>query len=260
MPQTCDVLLSTTPPAYIDRSAVTRLGLIALATDLTTERDAAHLIPQDRAALHVARVAFENPTTPDNLRRMLPRLTDAANLLIPDEPLAAIYYACTSASIAIGDTTVSEAVGAARPGVPVVTPTSGALAAMAALGVGPIALFTPYLPETTEPMVGFFDQNGHRVMRAHCLGLEDDRDMARLTPETIIDAALAADHPDAEALFLSCTAMPALGVIDALEAQLGKPVLSSNLAGLWQVLRVSGLAPSGTAPGRLFRHHRTEAL
>lgn len=233
------------------RAAVARLGLIVLSTDLTTERDAARIVPHDRAAVHVARVPFRNPTTPENLRRMGPLLTRAAELILPDEPLAAIYYACTSASVVIGDAAVAAAIHATRPGVPVVTPTLASLDAFAALGVRRIALVTPYLPETTAPMVAYFTRAGLDIVAARCLGLEDDRDMARVSARTIIDAVLAADCDAAQAVFLSCTALPTLGVIATLETRLGKPVVTSNQAGLWRMLRHAGLV-ADHAPGRVF--------
>ncbi|WP_112323043.1 aspartate/glutamate racemase family protein [Oceanibium sediminis] len=251
MTEKSDVLLSSVPVRLEPRDAVTRLGLIALATDLTTERDAANLLPRDHAALHVARIAFQNPTTPENLRRMLPRLTDTAALLLPDEPVAAIYYACTAASVAMGDDAVISAIQAAKPGVPVVTPTAAALAAFGALGIRKVALMTPYLPETTAPMADYFNRHGLDIVSAQCLGLEDDRDMARVSAQTIIDAAIAADRPEAEGVFLSCTGLPALGVIETLEARLGKPVISSNQAALWKLLSHAGLAPTAR-PGRIF--------
>jgi maleate isomerase len=245
------VMLSGAPVDLDPPGAVARLGLIVLSTDLTTERDAARVVPPDHAAVHVARVPFQNPTTPENLRRMAPLLTRATELILPGEPLAAIYYACTSASVVIGDSEVAEAIHAARPGVPVVTPTQASLDAFAELGVRRIALVTPYLPCTTVPMVAYFERGGLEIVTAHCLGIEDDRDMARVSAQTIIDAVLAADCDAAEAVFLSCTALPALGVIDALEARLGKPVVTSNQAGLWRMLRHAGLV-ADHAPGRIF--------
>jgi maleate isomerase len=82
--------------------ALPRIGLILLATDLTTERDVARLIEPDEAGVHATRVAYANPTTPANLRAMAPRLGEAAALLAPGEPLAAICFGCTSASVVIG--------------------------------------------------------------------------------------------------------------------------------------------------------------
>ena len=235
-------------------NAVTRLGLVALATDLTIERDAARLIPPDGFALHVSRVEYANPTTPENLRRMAPRLAQAAALLVPGLPLAAICFGCTSASVAIGDDEVEAAVAAGRPGVPVVNPTRAAKWALAALGVGRIALLTPYLPETTRPMVEHFAGHGFEVVSARCLGLEDDRHMARVSHDAIIAEAVAADHPAAEAMFLSCTALPALGVVQALEQRLGKPVVTSNQASFWSMLNLARSPARPTGYGRLFEH------
>ncbi len=229
-----------------------RLGMIALATDLTSERDALSVIPRELAVLHVTRVAFANPSTPENLRLMGPRLTAAADLLVPSITLSAIYYSCTAASVVIGDAPVAEAIQLARPGVPVVTPTDAAVQAFAALGVRRIALVTPYLVETTAPMATYFAKRGLDLVAAHCLSLADDHAMARVTAASIGDALSAADCPEAEAFFVSCTALPALAVIAALEEKLGKPIVSSNQAGFWRLLHYAGVAAAAEAPGRLF--------
>lgn len=231
---------------------VPRFGILALATDLTSERDAARVIGAERAALHVARVAYENPTTPENLRRMGPRLTAAAELLVPEVPLAAILYSCTAASVEIGDAAVAEAIGRARPGVPVVTPPGAVVEAFRALGLRRIALVTPYLPETTAPVLAYLRARGLGVESAHCLSIADDRDIARVSRDTIVEAALAADRPEAQGIFLSCTALPTLDLVADLEARLGKPVVSSNLASLWRLCHHGGIAPLPGTPGRLF--------
>jgi len=244
----------------LEDAGVTRFGLIALATDLTSERDAWRVLPVERTALHVARVPYENPTTPENLARMAPTLTQAADLLVPGVDLAAICYSCTAASVEIGDAAIAGAIGKARPGVPVVTPPDAAVAAFAALGVGRIALVTPYLVETTEPMADYFTGRGLQIVRAQCLGMSDDREMARVSGDSILDAVKAADGPDVEGVFLSCTALPALSVIDMIEEHIGKPVVSSNQASFWQMTQHARLAPVPTAPGRLFRlKHTTRA-
>jgi maleate isomerase len=237
----------------LESSAVTRFGLIALATDLTSERDAWRILPVDRAALHVTRVPYDNPTTPENLARMAPRLTAAADLLVPGIDLTAICYSCTAASVEIGDAAVADAIQKARPGVPVVTPPDAAIAAFSALGINRIALVTPYLVETTEPMAAYFARRGLEIVSAQCLGLSDDRDMARISSASILDAVEAADRTAAEGVFLSCTALPALAVIDAIEQRIGKPVVSSNQASFWRMAQIAGLPPLPGAPGRLFR-------
>ena len=81
------------------------------------------------------------------------------------------------------------------------------------------------------------------------MGHDDDRTIGLLSPDAVIEAALRADVPEAEALFLSCTALPAVPVLAQIEAELGKPVLSSNQALFWALLDRAGIACDG--PGRL---------
>ncbi len=74
-----------------------------------------------------------------------------------------------------------------------------------------------------------------------CLGLDDDRDIARVSRKTILDAAKNALAPDADAVFLSCTALRAVECIDEVEQAIGKPAVSSNQASIWLSLRRAGI-------------------
>ena len=248
-----EVCLSPVSPALSATAATTRFGMIALSSDLTSEGDFFRLMPNEGTALHIARVANENPTTPENLRKMAPRLTATAALLAPVGPLEAIWYSCTSASVVIGDEEVEAAITAGCPTPAVITPTRAARLAFQALGVRRIAILTPYTIETSRPMADYFSNNGLDVLQLHCFGIEDDRDMARITVDSIVEAACRADHTDAEALFLSCTALPAIGAIAAIEARTGKPVVTSNQASAWAMADHAGLVDR-CAPGfgRLF--------
>lgn len=246
------VELSGEAVSYQARADRKNIGLITLSTDLTTERDFARIIPQDRAGVFGTRVAFDNPLTPENIRLMAPRITAAAELILPGEPLAAVCYSCTSASVVIGDEKVAASVHAVRPGVPVVTPSGAAVAALGALGARRISVLTPYLVETSEPMARYFEGQGLQIEKFDCLGIEDDRDMAYVERSSIMRAALAADTEDSEALFISCTALPALGVVCELEGIIGKPVVTSNQATAWALMRYAGLSPQPGTWGRLF--------
>ena len=119
------------------------------------------------------------------------------------------------------------------------------------LGVTRVALMTPYLAATTDLVGDHFASNGIDVVRRSSMGHADDRDMAMLNPTEITEMALASDHPDAQALFMSCTALPALDLIDTLEGLLGKPVVTSNQALFWAMLDRARIP--GRGPGALFR-------
>lgn len=250
---TSAVTLSPVAPILSAPAATVRFGVIALATDLTSEGDLFRMLPRDGVSLHVSRVMNQNPTTPENLRKMGPRLTQSAALLAPVSPLQAICYSCTSASVAIGDEMVERAIRAGCATSAVITPTMAARRAFDALGARKIAILTPYLIETSEPMAAYFERHGFEVPQLHCFGMEDDRDMARVEIDSIVEAACAADHPDADALFLSCTALPAIGAIEAIEARAGKPVVTSNQACAWALAAAAGLADRCAGGyGRLF--------
>ena len=239
--------------SFVDRPTAKRIGLVLLATDHTTERDFERVLVPLGISVHCNRIAYANPTTAENLRRMIPRLTESAALILPGEDLDAIYYACTAASVAIGDAVVVGAIREAKPNVPATTPTLAARAAFAALGVRRLALLTPYSRTVTSDMAAYFRSAGLAIAHAGCFGLEDDREMARLTEDAIVTAAQATIGADDEALFVSCTALRAFEAVDRIERAIGRPVVTSNQAGLWQALHLAGITPPPDAGGQLMR-------
>jgi maleate isomerase len=241
------------PPTGLDNRPVPyRIGLVVLATDHTTERDFGWMLPRDEVQAYAARIPYANPTTPGNLRLLQPRLAEAASMILPDEPLDALHFGCTSAVVAIGDEAVEAALQAGKPGTPVVTPLSAARAAFAALGVRRISLLTPYTAETTAPMVGYFTRHGFEVGGVTCMDLDDDRVMARVRPEAVLAAAVEAVARDADGLFVSCTALRAAEVAGRIEAAIGRSVVTSNQASVWRCLRILGLARSLPGSGRIW--------
>ncbi len=92
----------------------------------------------------------------------------------------------------------------------------------------------------SEPFVDYFAARGLETVSLTCLGIEDDRDMARLTPDSIAAVASEVCDPAAEGLFISCTAVRAAEAVEEIENALGKPVVTSNQAMFWQALRTAG--------------------
>ena len=243
-------------PARLElRPALWRVGLIALATDHTTERDFAAMSPGEDLAIYANRVAFANPTTEETLLAMSPLLTEAAALILPGEPLDAIAYACTAASALIGDRMIGQAIRAAKPDVPVITPTSATFTALAKLGAAKLSVLTPYTQSVTDHLIGYFESGGLRILNASCFGLSDDREIARVSPASILDAALDVRHPEAEALFVSCTALRAVSVAAAIEDRLGIPVVTSNQAMFWDTLRQAGCERAISGYGRILEKY-----
>lgn len=225
---------------FDDRPLPKRVGLLILATDHTTEPDFQRMVASNNIGLYTSRIPYANPTTPENLRRMLRPMSEGAWMILPDEELDAICYSCTSASVVIGDVEIENAVRQAKPNVPVVTPTLAAVRGLQAFDAKRISILTPYTIETSTPMAAYFSDRGFEIANFSCLGLDDDREMARISPNSLISAARETIARDADALFISCTAVRAAAVAREIEQAIGKPVVTSNLATAWAILRICG--------------------
>ena len=230
-----------------------RIGLIALASDYVVERDFMNMRPGDEVAVFVSRVLNVNPCTVENLKTMGPRLADAASLIIPDGRLDAMVYCCTSGTAAMGYDTVAENIRSVRPGIPVITPITAGLRALSQFSAEQIAVLTPYTDDVNASLVDYIQEHGPQVTAITSFHFANDNDMARIPPEAIVSAAKEADRDDADALFISCTAIRAVDVVDEIEQALNKPVVCANQALFWESVRTTGYDTPINGYGKLLK-------
>jgi maleate cis-trans isomerase len=140
---------------------------------------------------------------------------------------------------------------AALAGAPAVTAAGAVRAALRHLGVMRVALGTPYQASVSEQGKAYWQAAGFEVVGHGRLG--DEGSIYDETEERAYALALAADTPDADAVLLSGTGMPTVGVLERLEQDLGKPVVSSIQACLWRALRLAGRPEPIDGFGRLLR-------
>ncbi|MGE0258755.1 MAG: aspartate/glutamate racemase family protein [Alphaproteobacteria bacterium] len=134
-------------------------------------------------------------------------------------------------------------------GAPVVSAFGAVAAALARLGVRRIAYGAPYSAETTAQGRSHLEAHGFTVVQGQNLaGVTNIYDE---TAERAYRLARSIDTPEAEAVFLTGTGMPTLPVLDMLEADLGKPVISSASAMMWHALRRCGVRQPIAGYGRL---------
>jgi len=227
-----------------------RIGVVALATDFNIEEDLRRMYP-DTVTAFTSRVRNTNPLTIENLRRMAPGITDTADTILPGTKMDAIIYACTSGTVAIGIDRITELVQKARPGVPVTNPVTAALKAFEHFKARKISILTPYTEAVNEDVAALFAEMGVEVLSISGFGFEDDTAMTYITPQDIKEAALSCCHADADLLFISCTALRASLILDEIEEQLDKPVVSSNQALAWHSLQLAGYQKPVSGFGRL---------
>lgn len=229
------------------------IGLIVLASDQTVEYEFRQVFDMAGVAFYESRIYNSNAITPETLKAMEAGMTEAASLILPGIPLDVVAYACTSGAMMIGDDKVAARIHEARPGVACTSPMKAALAAFATLGAKRIALLTPYLDEINQTMRGHIQKHGVEVPVMGSFNENDDRTVGRITPASIKAAALELGRSDqVDAVFVACTALRVVEIAAELEAELGKPVTSSNHALAWHCLRLSGVDDALPQFGQLF--------
>lgn len=230
------------------------IGVVALASDATLEREWRRLLDTPGVGFYVGRVASPVEVTPDSLRGMQPLLVRALEHLVPDSPLDCIVYGCTSASMFIGEAEVGRLIAEVRPGVPATNPLSAAKAALASLGSRRMALLTPYIDDITVPMAEALEDSGIEVSAVGSFFNRLDAEVMRIDEDSIRRAALAlVEDSGVDTLFIACTALGAAGLVAELERETGLSVITSNQAMAWHALRLAGDARLLDDRGRLFR-------
>lgn len=230
-----------------------RIGLVTLSNDYVTERDFINMRPNDDVSIYVSRLLNTPQCTVDTLQKMASKITQATSLLVPEGRLDVVAYSCTSGTAVLGFERIQALIQAARPDIAVVTPLTSSLEAMKLFGVKRIAVLTPYIDEVNTSIAEYLAARDKSISAFTSFKLAENEDMARLTAESIYQGALEADRDDAEALFISCTAIRAVDVVEKIEQKLGKPVITAVQAMFWQSLRLTGFTESVPGYGQLLR-------
>lgn len=168
---------------------------------------------------------------------------------------AVILYGCTSATLTHGTAFDRDLAAQIRTtsGALSLTAAGSLVAGIKALGASKVGFASPYLGEINDQAVAFLSDEGIAVVQRADIGRElGNYGQGELTPDEVYDLAIQADHPEAEAIVLSCTDMRSVEAITRIETALGKPVVTSNQAMVFGLMRALSLPRHGGLPGALF--------
>ncbi|MGF6931016.1 maleate isomerase [Paraburkholderia sp. UCT70] len=227
-----------------------KAGFVLLATEQTIEEDMFTLLPKGMG-IHFTRVPNPDSITMESLGNIASSLADSAARILPDGSLDVICYGCTSGSLVVGEKKVFTELSRGAPNAKTTSMVTAVIRGLRAVGAKRIVIGTPYLDEINVMEKEYLENEGFEVLAIHGLQLEKDSDMVRVTPETIVDMALFLDRPDADAIFISCGALRSIEVIEEIERCTGKPVVTSNQAVAWDVMRLAGMLDRVNGYGQL---------
>jgi maleate isomerase len=240
----------TAPLRSIDYGTRAKIGMMFPSANFVAEPQMNAMLPTG-VSLHATRLHLDT----ENHLSMLER-TEEATALLADAEVDVIAFHCTG--VTMYDLDIVDQVKrrmASVTSTKTVVTADAIVAALRLLGARRIVLVSPYLQETNEREKAFLAHHGITVLADRGLQLTSAAAFGAVTPQEWYDHVLAMRRPDADAYFLSCTAIKSSETIDALEAELERPVISSNQAVLWSALRTAGITDRVDGYGRLMRDH-----
>ena len=229
-----------------------KVGLIVLATDAMIEKDFLRVFSNVSADLFVNRITNYNPVTAENLKKMTNKITCVTENILPGERIDCIVYGCTSGTIVSGYDNIKKKINIAKPDALVTAPSTAALNALKKKNINKISIVTPYIKSVNDDVVNFFKNNNFEVTSNTYFDIQSDVDIGRVDQDQLFKTLSSINHKDAEALFVSCTSLPVLNIIEKLEKKLNMTVLSSNQALIWETLESINRNNSIKGYGSLF--------
>src|SRR5215510_10561214 len=230
-----------------------RIGLLVPSINTTMETEFWRIAPAG-VSVHAARIAGGRHGTPEELRGMEGASKQAAaevGIVEPD----VVVYGCTSGSFFEGpdwNKKICEQLTAIAK-APTVT-TAGAMAeCLLAGGHKKVDVVTPYVEVTNERLRQFLRTFGIEVVTLGTFDMLDMFDHAKIEPGEIYRKVREITTPRSEAVFIACTQLRAMEVLDSLERDLGKPVYSAVQASAWAAYQAMGVDPRIDDCGSLLR-------
>ena len=229
-----------------------RIGLIALSTDFTIEQDYRNICHQLPVDIFVNRIPFENPLNHENYLKMAHHISDVSAQILPSEDVDIVAYGCTSGTIAIGAERIKQEVNNSKPNAKVTTPITAAIKAFNYLGIKKIAVLTPYPKDVNETVFNYLNKNNLTIDSFSSFNLEYDSEIAQVSLDSLQKQIAKIDLSNVDGLFVSCTALKIVDVLDKIEKLQNTTIISSNQAIIWDCLRSVGIDTKIKGYGKLF--------
>ena len=233
--------------------AVPAMGLIVLQSDETIEQDFRRIFGAG-PLIYVTRVPTATQVTRDTLQQMAETLPAAASLFAEPTQFSVVGYGCTSGTAQISADNIARLVREGCTTPEVTQPVSGLLAACAALNIKRLGFLSPYVEDVSAHLVNVLEANGVACPVFGSFDEACETVVAHISLQSTYDAAVTlAAKGGIDALFLSCTNLRTLDIIEKLEAETGLPVLSSNQVLAWHMAKLSGVNLTDLPFGTLFK-------
>jgi maleate isomerase len=229
-----------------------KFGVVLPANNSVLEPELWRHLPAN-ASLHTARMLVSGDLTPQAIEAMETQVGRAVNELVATGVDVIVYADMVTTFIMREGWNRKRSSEIERStGLPCISAWTAMERALLATGVERIVIGSPYPAAIHASAVAYFRSVGFIVVADGTLNIVAVRSVPEVSREEVIALADSIAKPETDAVVLLATDLPTFDAIDAIEARIGRPVLSCNQTILWALLAQRGIVVAG--PGRLFQH------
>lgn len=236
-----------------------KLGVLLPSSGSATEPDFYTLVPKG-VTCHFQRFYFPGFSGKGDLEKLQgleSYAADAARLLLDVKP-DVVSMCCTAGSFIGGagyDQMIIKKISERLGGIPTTTVSTSVVKAFSKLGIKKITMATPYPEFVTRTEQKFLEGNDIEVLGLSWLTAEEGgmAGIGHVSYEMIKKLVKKAYRPESDAIFVSCAGLHVIEIIEALEQDWGKPVITSNQAAVWDMLRMANVNEKIEGYGKLLR-------
>jgi len=231
-----------------------RIGLIVPSSNTTMEPEFYEMAPEG-VSMHTARMRLREVRA-EALREMGEDAAGAAELLSA-AGVDLLVYGCTTGSLIGGVEWEKRLMDRVQKsgGAPSFSTASAVIEALRAFNAKKIVVATPYIEELNTLEKNFLEAHGFEAIEMKGLGFVSNLNIGKEPSSTVYRLAREVFKPEADAVFISCTNFRTIEVIEALEADLDRPVVTSNQASMWKALKTGEVRQKIFGYGSLLEEH-----
>ena len=241
-----------------------KVGLVVVSPNLNPTPEIGRMLPE-YVNIRETRIHMEPVVTVEECSKLAPRLPEAAALLAEGmvSPVlgrrSAIAFACTAGSLVLGpgsDKKEIEAMTSKSMGIPCTTTATAVEEAMRFMGFQRIVIAGPYIDEVNTKFKKFYEASGFEVLTVKGLQIRDLYELGATKPSDAYRIAMESVDPACDGIFIACTNFRCSEVIEEIERDSGKPVITANQATAWQLMKMLHIEEPITSYGELLRRSR----
>lgn len=225
----------------LDYGGRAKIGLIYPAMGWVMEPEFYAMAPKG-VSIQTTRV-MNGSTDVDGLNDLILAGTKEAAKLLTCIPTDILMFGCTSASFCNGKEYEAKLIKEMEmeTGLPFITTSTSVVEAIKAVGAKKISFATPYIDDLNKLAKNYLESHEIEVLNMKGLGFLYDKDMDSTPLEKIYSLAKSVDSDESDAVVILCTGVRSVPIIEMLEKDLGKPVISAIQASMWYSLKKLGI-------------------